>query len=89
MKIRLEGGLPFVTTTLSYGGRELSLDRVLLDTGSAGSVFSADDLSRLGLLPEPQDRIRRIRGVGGTEFVFTKRLDSLLLGDMRVDTFDI
>ena len=89
MKIRLEGGLPFVSATLRYAGREISLEQVLLDTGSGGSVFAADDVSRLGVLPEPEDPIQRIRGVGGTEYVFSKRLDALLLGSMQVDAFRI
>jgi hypothetical protein len=83
MKIRLEGGLPFVTATLRYAGRELSLKQVLLDTGSGGSVFSADDVLLLGLRPEPEDPVQRIRGVGGTEYVFSKRLDALLLAPCR------
>jgi predicted aspartyl protease len=89
MKIRLEGGLPFVTATLRFGGRELSLPQVILDTGSASSVFSADEVSRLGLLAEPQDTLRRIRGVGGSEFVFARRLDALGLGELRVDAFEV
>ncbi|HWN42378.1 MAG TPA: aspartyl protease family protein, partial [Thermoanaerobaculia bacterium] len=78
---------PFVTATLRYAGRELFLEQVLLDTGSGGSVFAADDVVRLGLLPEPEDPIQRVRGIGGTEYVFSKRLDALLLGPMRVDAF--
>lgn len=33
--------------------------------------------------------IRRIRGVGGTEFVFSKRVDELSVGDLSVSHFDI
>jgi hypothetical protein len=89
MKIRLEGGLPFVTATLRYAGRELSLEQVLLDTGSGGSVFAVDEVVGLGLLPEPEDPIQRVRGIGGTEYVFSKQLDTLFLGPMRVDAFKI
>lgn len=89
MKIRLEGGLPFVTASLRFADREISLQRVILDTGSASSVFAADEVSRLGLLAEPQDVLRRIRGVGGSEFVFAKQLDALRLGELRVDAFEI
>jgi len=89
MKIRLEGGLLFVTATLRYAGRELILEQVLLDTGSGGSVFAADDVLRLGLLPEPEDPILRIRGIGGTEYVFSKELDALRLGFIEVDAFKI
>lgn len=89
MKIRLEGGLPYVTVSLVFRGQEISLDRVLLDTGSAGSVFASDEVEKLGLLPEPTDPLRRIRGVGGSEFVFSKRLDRLALDSIRVPDFEI
>jgi hypothetical protein len=89
MKIRLEGRLPFVTVSLSHGGRDLGLDRVLLDTGSAASVFSADEVSYLGLVPEPTDVLRRVVGVGGGEFVFSKRIARLALGDLDATDFEI
>ena len=33
--------------------------------------------------------VHRIRGVGGTEFVFTKRVDRLSVGDLQVNDFQI
>ena len=33
--------------------------------------------------------VRRIRGIGGTEFIFTKRLDRLSLGELQVSDFEI
>ena len=47
MKIHLRDGLPFVTVTLIQQGRQLTLQHVLLDTGSAGSLFSADELLKI------------------------------------------
>jgi hypothetical protein len=67
----------------------IELKSVLVDTGSAGSVFSADRLQTIGLHMEPNDAIRRVRGVGGTEFVFAKPVDSLAVGTLRVDQFVI
>ena len=72
MKIRLDGGLPFVSATVRYAGRSLDVDLVLVDTGSAGSVFSADALDPLRFEPAETDIIRQIRGVGGSEFVYSK-----------------
>jgi len=89
MKIRLEGRLPFVTVTLTQGDHDLTLDQVLLDTGSAGTVFSADELARLGIGPEPSDVIRRVVGVGGGEFVFSKRIGRLALGDLGASDFEV
>jgi Aspartyl protease len=89
VKIRLEGGLLYVSADLVYRSQKLTLSEVILDTGSAATLFSADEASRLGLIPEPNDPIRRVRGVGGSEFVFSKRLDSLSLADLALTDFPI
>lgn len=82
MKIRLRDGLPWVSVTLQHQSQQAALNDVLLDTGSASSVFSADRLLAIGLIYEPEDIVHRIRGVGGSEFVFSKRLDRLSLDEM-------
>ncbi len=89
MNLSIRYELPFVTVTIRYKGRNLELDNVLLDTGSAGTLFHVERLMTVGLLMEPEDMIRRIRGVGGTEFVFSKRVDELAVGDLSVSHFDI
>lgn len=89
MRIRIQEGLPFVTVTLVYQGEELEVKEVLLDTGSAGTVFSSDKVASIGLVAEPKDPIRRIRGVGGSEFVFIRRIDSLVMDDLEVKDFEV
>lgn len=89
MKLRLDDRLPYVTATLRFAGRRLNLDQVLLDTGSAGSVFAADAVYALGIEPEGADVIRRICGVGGSEFVYSKRVEQLSLAEMKVGNFEI
>ncbi len=89
MRLRLEGRLPFVNATLGFGGRQLTFKRVLLDTGSGGSVFAADAVRNLGIEPSGDDILRRIRGVGGAEFVYSKRVESLAVGNMSVEAFEV
>lgn len=89
MKIRVEGGLLYVSAELVYRSQKLTLSEVILDTGSTGTLFSTDEASRLGLIPELNDPIRHIRGVGGSEFVFSKQLDSLSVGDLALTRFTI
>ena len=89
MKLRLQHGLLFAEARLVYRGRELNLPNVLIDTGSAGTLFSVDHLLNLGMEYEPQDRVHRIRGVGGSEFVFTKQLDLISLADLALHDFEI
>ncbi len=89
MNIRLQDGLPFVAATIDYHGRRVTFPQVLLDTGSAGCIFAADKLLTIDLRYEPDDAVHRIRGVGGAEFVFTKKVDRLGLSDLQVDGFEI
>ena len=89
MRIRIQEGLPYVTVTLTYQGQQRTLDKVILDTGSAGTVFSIHHVSSIGLLPGPNDAIHRITGVGGSEFVFAKTVDNLAVGDLHVNRFVI
>jgi hypothetical protein len=89
MKIQIQKGLPYISASLIYRGRQVTLDNILLDTGSAGTVFSADKVLEIGLQLEPNDIVRRIRGVGGAEFVFIKRVDRLSLGGLYINNFEI
>jgi hypothetical protein len=89
MKIQLKDGLPFVATQLTYRDRQITLENVLLDTGFVGSIFPTDRLISIGLEYEADDFVYRIRGVGGEEFVFAKRLDRVALRNLEVEDFEI
>ena len=43
----------------------------------------------LASFSEPEDRLYRIAGVGGTEFVFSKRLEGVALGEMELRDFEV
>jgi hypothetical protein len=89
MKIRLHDGLPYITALCSYRDQQLSLENVLLDIGSGGTVFAIDKVLSIGLQYEADDVVHRIQGIGGAEFVFTKRVDRLGLGELQLDNFEI
>ncbi len=89
MKIRLQDGLPYASASLTYRGQQITLENVLLDTGSAGTIFSTDSVLDIGLELELSDVVHEIRGIGGTEFVFTKQIESLILGELQVKGFEI
>jgi hypothetical protein len=89
MEIRLQHGLLFTSASLLHSGKQLTCENVLIDTGSAGTVFSIDRVISIGMQPEPDDAIRELRGVGGTEFVFVKKIDKLTFGDFSASDFEI
>lgn len=89
MHIRIEYDLAVVTATIQFQHQTIILDQVLLDTGSAGTLLAVDKLLPLGLMLEPSDPIHRIRGVGGSEFVFTKQLEQFSVGELALSPFEV
>jgi hypothetical protein len=61
--------LPFVSVTIFANGKSLHLPKVLLDTGSAGSVFNTDDLEKIGVVMHPTASLVEMTGIGGSEYV--------------------
>lgn len=89
MKLEQRYNLPFTTVTIEYRSQSIEVSDVLVDTGSATTVLSVDVLEDIGIFPSPDDIIRRLRGIGGTESVFTRRIDILRLGSATVSNFEI
>ncbi|SFL49347.1 Aspartyl protease [Paenibacillus sp. 1_12] len=89
MKIHLQHGLPFVSVTVVFKGNELRMDNVLLDTGSASTLFNADLVRDIGVVPEGSDVVDTIRGVGGIEYVYTKILDAIHFGNFSIEEFQV
>jgi predicted aspartyl protease len=89
VKLDLKYGLPFCNVNLCYNGKFISIDNVLLDTGSGGSIFKMDVIEDIGITIQDDDVIEAISGVGGTEFVYKKDIDSIALGTLELDNFKI
>lgn len=89
MRLELEGNLPFVTIRVGYRGAEVMIRKVLVDTGSAGTLLSVDSVASIGLFPLPEDSLHTIRGIGGSEVVFSRRVDYLAVGDRALDGFEV
>jgi predicted aspartyl protease len=89
MPLTLRDNLPFTTITVTYQGTTMDIPQVLVDTGSAATLLAADIVATIGIVPLPQDVLHTLRGVGGTEVVFTRRLDSLQVGEHRLTNFKI
>jgi Aspartyl protease len=67
----------------------MDIPQVLVDTVSAATLLAADIVVAIGIVPLPQDVLHTLRGVGGTEVVLTRRLDSLQVGERSLTNFDI
>ena len=89
MQLTLRDDLPFLSVTVAYQGAEIEIPDVLVDTGSATTILAADQVARIGIVPEPSDILYTIRGVGGIETVFTRRVERLRISQRDITDFEI
>ncbi|SOC24993.1 aspartyl protease [Ureibacillus xyleni] len=89
MKINIKYGLPFIELEVTFRGNKLLLENVLLDTGSAGTVFNANIVEKIGVVPEENDTVDTIRGVGGVEYVYVKKFEAIQFGESRQENFEV
>lgn len=82
-------GLPLVAVTIFANQKQLTLQAVLVDTGSAGTVFQTDALAAVDLFPEGKDEIITMTGIGGSETVIEKQVEALEVGNLSVSPFTI
>jgi hypothetical protein len=87
--IQIDHHLPFVEVILYANTRTLILPRVLLDTGSAATIFRTDDLLSIGVTPQPEDTIHYMSGIGGVESVIEKEIEAIEIDGIRVSPFQI
>lgn len=89
MRLILKDELLFTPIKVAYQGAEIEIHDVLVDTGSAITIFSADIVAQIGIVPEPTDMLHTVRGIGGTEVVFTRRVDYLQIDQQRLVHFEV
>ncbi|MCI0394057.1 MAG: retroviral-like aspartic protease family protein [Chloroflexi bacterium] len=85
----MQDDLPFTTVKVAYARMEIEVPDVLIDTGSATTVLAADIVASIGIIPEPSDLLYTIRGVGGTEVVFVRRLERLAVGSKSITGLEV
>jgi len=86
MKIRVENGLPIVSIKIKYKDKEVTLNNVLLDTGSSNTIFDTDVVQTVGILIDPiNGKARRMYGVGGeSELCYEQKAK-----DLRIDSYHL
>ena len=89
MRLALRDALILVSVTVVYQGREVEVPDMVVDTGSATTMLSTDAVAQIGIVPELHDVLHVVRGVGGTEVVFSRRVDRLQVGPRAVEQFEI
>ncbi len=65
------------------------MEKVLVDTGSSGTVLSVDRLADIGIKEHPDDINLTVLGIGGTESVFCKHIERLQVDSLIVEDFEV
>ncbi len=89
MKLESKYNLPFTSATLRHEGKSIDLHPVLVDTGSSSTVLLADVVEAVGISPRPDDILNKLRGIGGTEVVYTRVVDCVSVGEASLPEFEI
>lgn len=53
------------------------------------NILAMEAVEEIGVMPEPDDTLHIIRGVGGSELVFVKQLDYLQLNNQKLCNFKV
>ena len=89
MQLTLKNNLLFTQVTVAYQNRVIEIVNVLVDTGSTTTILAADVVAAIQIEVASEDVLYTIRGVGGTEAVFTRRVDYLKVSDCCLHNFEI
>lgn len=90
MKLEYRDGLLFAAIEIVYKGKSKVIENVVVDTGAAGSIISPDIVDELGIYAELNDKIMEYYGVGGsTHIAFIKKIDSIIIGNERINNIEI
>jgi predicted aspartyl protease len=89
IKLTEKHKLPFCSVKITYRGRSLQIENILIDTGSGGTILKMDLVEQIGITIDVNDTIETISGIGGTEFVYIKSIDSIEIGELNISNFEI
>jgi len=89
VQIQLKDNLPFTSVMVSYRGVDILIPDILIDTGSGSTILSASAVSAISITPSPEDTLYTIRGVGGNEVVFSRKVDFFRVGDQSISDFEV
>lgn len=91
MKIEMYDGLPLVSILLSYNGKTIHLENVLLDTGCSTTIFDTDEVETIGLIIDRTNgRPKRMYGIGGeSELCYEQIVSDIKINHHLFNSFQL
>lgn len=60
------------------------MEKIVVDTGTTKSIISSDALEELDIVPEKDDEIVEMRGIGGKQRSLRNKMDGVRFGSFEV-----
>lgn len=89
MKIVYRDGLLYTTLEIRHMGRRKMIDNVVIDTGAARTILSPDAVIDVGIKYGLGDRIVGAYGIGGMQYAFEKKVDTVKFGSFVIQNCTI
>ncbi len=89
MNLQYTNGLLHAEMKLTYQGITAAVNHVIVDTGAARTLLSADAVFDLGIYATPSDELTVMSGIGGDDFAFRKVIDGVSFGTYDVKNVSI
>lgn len=89
MKISYDGQLLTTSLVVTFRGKNLQINNVVIDTGSSHTVITPDLLEEIDVKYENGDAIYEPYGIGGTVPFYTKIMDKIQIGSFFVKDIEI
>ncbi len=89
MKIKYKYGLLLVDISLTFKGKSIAIENMVVDTGAARTLISQNVVEEIGLGVDLQDRIVTYYGIGGKEHAFRKRVDLIQIGEFTAKEVEL
>lgn len=79
----------YVDLKLEHKRKSIVIQNALIDTGSPSTIISAEYALKLGLLPEPTDKVKCLNSLHGIEYVYEKTIDIINLDTFAIKNFTV
>ncbi|MDZ5473346.1 retropepsin-like aspartic protease [Bacillus sp. 31A1R] len=89
MKISFDGQLITTSLKVTFRGRTLQIDDMIIDTGSSHTVISPDILEDIGVTYENGDDIYEAYGIGGSVPFYTKVMEEIQIDKINLKNIEI
>ncbi|MFB9274466.1 retropepsin-like aspartic protease [Cohnella cellulosilytica] len=89
MQIEFREGLLFTEITVQYKGKKKLIKNIVIDTGASHTLISQDAVDEIEIRATLDDHFITSFGIGGEEYAFIKKIDSIEIGDYLIQNVEI